>query len=515
MLIPARCSDRYGVYAKMNRNLMVALAVGAVALLAALWFLLGSNKKPEQVQVPTAAVGDKCKLNDECSPDGSLTCCDGVCVKECLESIEGIEPSRETPRVKVLRPSVRSTLERLPARTRSQSLRGDLAPGQCRQESDCSGSLQDCDTNTGLCVEPSICLTDEDCNGKRVCQFGQCVDEVEGCRFEDCMPKGYCHSKYQECENHNCQTDADCAGPRRCDSNQNLCVQCLEDKDCATGEKCTPGWFCMDSKDGCGGDGDCDEGLCDENTHKCSTAPCTDDEHEDNDKWSSAKELKPGAYDMMSCPADNDNYRIDLSEGEGLVAHASFPNLSGMIELRLLDTNGVEIWRAGDNKLVGEAALVWERAEKDAIYYLSVKHRYGLAVPYHLEVDIWPDGICRNDKYEPNNTADLAATTNDRFRWEVKLCGAEDDWYLKSVKAGQTLKMMIDVSQGEVPRVDVFRGDEEKPFWSDETLTPQKVFIQKVTRDTDFYIRVSPLFPQGDSLYGLRTEITQGTEEKQ
>lgn len=479
------------------------VGIALVLLFGLALFILksGDRQTPEQ---EGQRGHTQCAQGSDC--EGQDVCCEGVCVAQCLDNPPTPQAGREVQRPKVLTRQERSTALRLPARSRDVSLKPtELGPDECREDGHCAGSMMRCDVLSSVCQEPDICLNDQDCNGERVCQYGRCVDEVEGCRLQDCMPSGYCHSGFMQCEKHNCQTDEDCAGTRRCDPNQNLCVDCLEDAHCPGGAECTPGWYCQ-PKGGCGGDGDCDEGLCDFSRKRCHTAPCVDDEYEDNDKWSTARPLDPGDYDMVACPGDNDHFKFELSKGEGLVAQANFNNRPGMIELRLLDVNGVEIWRAGDSKLTGDVTLVWPRAEKDSLYTLRVLHRYGIGVPYNLSLTIIPEGICHNDKYEPNNRSSQATTLLASARWSMRLCGTEDDWVKQSLKAGQEARVLIDVSDGEVPRIDVFRDDEKKAFWSDDTLRRQKVIPLKGAQDADYYIRVSPSFPRSETMYGIRID---------
>lgn len=480
------------------------LAVGVVLgllLILALYALLtwGPDKGPGEVAAAP------CTSSYDCN-DGQV-CCGGACAAQCAD--DSLLPPTEKPReeqgTKKL-PELTAFAGKLPERERDESARDpSLAPGACKEPKDCPTGLMGCEE--GTCKEPPVCLVDEDCLGARKCFTGKCVDEFDGCRLQDCMPNGYCHARYNECEKHNCKTDKDCAGGRRCDDRQSLCVDCLEDSDCEGGARCTDGWFCL-PKGGCAGDGDCEGGaICDWNSKQCSTAACVDDDQEDNDKWNKAKPLEPGEYDFTACPRDNDYYRIDLAQGEGLIAHAGFNNLSGMIELRLYDVHGVEIWRAGDHNMTGDISLVWERAQQDSIYYLGVEHRFGLGLDYHLNVQIWPSGICRNDEYEPNNDAGVAATVNQRFRWEMKLCEGDDDWILQSVKKGQKFSMSFDVAEGENARVEVFRDQERKPFWRDDSSERYKVLEYTADRDADFYIRISPMYPRSETLYGLRLEL--------
>ncbi len=399
-----------------------------------------------------------------------------------------------------------ATGDRLPAPPRKRPDAG-LAEGACQKDLDCGPTLARCDEESQRCVEPDICLTDLDCTKGRLCQYGKCVDKVEGCRLEDCMPQGLCNIRYGQCEKIACKTNEDCAGPRVCHVESTICVECLTDTDCEGGATCMPGRFCM-PKGGCGGDGNCEEGaLCDTRTWTCDKSKCIDDPREDDDKWSSAKDLETGDHEFMSCPADNDFFKLEISQGEGFVVQTDFRPGGGMIELRLHDQDGLEIKRAGDSKLTGDVALVWPRAEKDSIYYLGVLHEFGVKVPYRLSFAVWPGGFCENDRYEPNDDSDEATTLTHSVRWTMKLCEGDDDWFLQSVKAGESLDLFIATLEGEIPRVEVFRDEEPEPILVDDSSRDEKVLLYKSDRAADYYIRFSPMFAHAESMYDIKIEV--------
>ncbi len=217
-------------------------------------------------------------------------------------------------------------------------------------------------------------------------------------------------------------------------------------------------------------------------------------------------DLEPGEHKLMSCSGDTDWFKIELTEGEGFLVHITYDNKPGQLDLRLHDVNGQEIDRAGDNKLTGDVTMARERVNEDTILYLKVNHTTGVGVPYTLDYSVWPDGFCLNDDHEPNEVAQDGKVLPPRFRWDMKMCAFDDDWYRQPVEAGKEIKITFDITSGEPFRVDIFRDNEEKPFWSDETTLAAKYFKHTPDRTGDLYIRVSPLFAQTETIYGVRIE---------
>lgn len=487
----------------MNRTQVVgAVTLVVVALVLALMWWLRSGTGPEAGDGRPVAESQRCAQDSDCAQ--GMRCCTGQCAAECAAPTPGIAGGVKP----VLSPrfaKVNAPLTQIAVRSRDEDLRPQ-PDGTCQELLDCPTELMNCDGAQGRCQEPSTCMTDFDCLGKRVCQHGRCVEEVEGCRLKDCIANGfdYCNVKFDQCENYSCETDQECAGTRRCDPRQKLCVDCLKNSDCPEGATCTDSWFCL-PRDGCRGDGECEPGeICHITTYTCHSAPCVDDDREENDKWSQASPLEPGEYEFMSCPGDSDWHRLDLSKGEGVVIYGQFDRLQGYIDFRMHDVNGQEFMRAGDNLQTGDITMAMEAAPEDSIYYLKVNHQAGIGQPYRLTYTVLPEGFCRNDDYEPNNHFGQARRVPPQFRWDLRLCHLDDDWIKQPLEANERLSVTIDVTDGEPVRVEAFRLGEKEAFWRDDTRRRAKLFKHKSTRQEDIYLRISPFFPYTETRYGVR-----------
>jgi hypothetical protein len=124
----------------------------------------------------------------------------------------------------------------------------DLA-SECRESKDCPPGRKFCARNS--CVQ---CLLDADCDRRHpACVGNVCVE----CRArKDCDSGQNCNSVLELCAPA-CTAGSECSGPElpRCSSELDLCVQCLEDADCAGRKEpvCGRGGRCV----GCRSNADC------------------------------------------------------------------------------------------------------------------------------------------------------------------------------------------------------------------------------------------------------------------
>ncbi|TVR05113.1 MAG: hypothetical protein EA398_00250 [Deltaproteobacteria bacterium] len=93
-------------------------------------------------------------------------------------------------------------------------------------------------------------------------------EEVRDCRGGELCVEGFCRSV--------CDDDEACEGTLdRCEPVSGLCVQCLDQDDCAEGRSCQSG-FCV--RDGCSRDEQCEaDEVCDRDTRECVPRGCERD----------------------------------------------------------------------------------------------------------------------------------------------------------------------------------------------------------------------------------------------
>jgi hypothetical protein len=113
-----------------------------------------------------------------------------------------------------------------------------------------------CVPGTGFCER---CSSKDECSSGWFClqhpQLGGIC--VQPCGDDWCPPGDACDVQQQRCA-HGCTSDQHCSDGRVCDSEQSLCVQCVENQDCAQGnepeERVCANHRCVE----CTGDEQCD-----------------------------------------------------------------------------------------------------------------------------------------------------------------------------------------------------------------------------------------------------------------
>lgn len=134
------------------------------------------------------------------------------------------------------------------------------------------GSATTSETSSGATLGSGGCISDEQCgDATPACEpgSGECVEcRPEG---EHCPPQEYCEPTSLECT-PGCDDDDDCPG--RCDLQEHLCVDCIDNGDCSEPASiCTNANTCVE----CIVDGDCPTGTCDAGECLSMGHPCEDD----------------------------------------------------------------------------------------------------------------------------------------------------------------------------------------------------------------------------------------------
>jgi hypothetical protein len=148
---------------------------------------------------------------------------------------------------------------------------------QCTMDKHCGGMSPVCNMTIHRCQN---CVDDPECGGTRKCdkQNMVCVDCIDDKSCTDDPVKNQCDDRAHSCVD--CVTNAGCmdqAVNRTCDASTYTCVDCMEDGDCNEAGKpaCDkPNRTCV----GCLNDGYCAgvNGSCDTDNHVC--VDCTSDD---------------------------------------------------------------------------------------------------------------------------------------------------------------------------------------------------------------------------------------------
>lgn len=388
----------------------------------------------------------------------------------------------------------------------------------CEKPADCPSELMRCDG--GRCEEPAICLGDGDCAG-RVCYRGACEDKAPGCRPQDCPEGSYCNSIFGQCEFHQCQTDEQCAGDRRCDP-KGYCVECLSDADCDGNQRCHIDSHCLEP-DRCTGDIDC-RGLrvCDPKTTTCVDTPCLQDALEPNDTIEEAKPLAAGEgyKELVVCHENHDIFQIDLPARSGALIRILFDNSIGTVEARVRDRDKKELARYTDNTFNSALLIPFEREDEEKTYYLDVQgyglvHSNNAPLAYSIQRYDVPGGFCVNDAFEPSDTLPDAHRITPNHVFQARLCKGDEDWYVIDLKKDETLNVYVesvfDTKHPDqhqlLPEIEVYEEGKAEPILvntDDDGPDHAKVASVKVTRDGPYYVRLLPALIDANTHYAVR-----------
>ena len=138
---------------------------------------------------------------------------------------------------------------------------------ECCKDSDCSDDEVCNLTGGGVCVE---CLTDADCKNNTFCDGVEICNSNNECEdgSNPCSNGQHCCEETRTCNNVCCY-DSHCGSPNVCDANNDACVFCKIDSDCAYGKFCNNG-MCSTAQP-CTANAQCEPS----NTMECIDYTCT------------------------------------------------------------------------------------------------------------------------------------------------------------------------------------------------------------------------------------------------
>ncbi|MDY0058312.1 MAG: proprotein convertase P-domain-containing protein [Myxococcota bacterium] len=378
----------------------------------------------------------------------------------------------------------------------------DLGPldqglGGCERDG-CPGGQQ---CVAGECREPSPCLADLDCHGRRICLNGGCQEPCDG--EAACPGATWCHVPTGRCrETAGCETSASCLPGNVCRGERGRCVPatppaCDGDTPCPGGLVCGPDGACLEPWR-CAGEEDCLAGrVCgaDARCHACEAAadctggqlcepvdgeaacvepaaclndddclpgrscedaaclprePCPADPFEPDDEPATAPVLAPRLYDRSLCAGERDRVRFAVPGGSGLlvvVSGAGNAELDPRLALHEVRTD--ELLAHGDQAGPVER-VVWPFATLDTIVELRITGRPADQGAYLLDARLVPGGICPDDEGERGGGDDVRPRARHIAPGLLagRLCAGDADWFALQVpEGGADLVARLDSTQ--------------------------------------------------------------------
>lgn len=183
--------------------------------------------------------------------------------------------------------------------------------------------------------------------------------------------------------------------------------------------------------------------LGDSNTYTMDLAvhQCTDDGRESNDTRGDASLLTAAPLDvtgLMLCASDEDWYRYDLADGEGVSVDLIRTVATRSILIDLYDAQG-QVLDYGSTITGGERVVLYGLASGS--YYLRVYGQQSAEGGYSLHLAPYS---CAIDAREDNDSQSEASPQNEvpATVTDLRLCPGDEDWFVVTVTEGQNLRVV-------------------------------------------------------------------------
>lgn len=335
----------------------------------------------------------------------------------------------------------------------------------CESDDECPG-LQWCDLDADepTCVEPLICLADEDCAPGRVCDRGGCASTWSGCGSDEDCSGGACDPLTHSCMDiEPCTSTADCADGHLCE--EKACVECITPVDCPSpAMKCVAN-LCYEPT-ACGKDSECLEGAV------CLGSACTqpifaDDPFEQNDVASAAQPLPPGTWPELTIQNwDDDWYVAEVPAGQGLIVRVRFAPGAGDLDLTLFDTTGAHVLSTDASKQSWAVVGVSARPSPQG-YLIHVQNTSGTVPSYEIASFLTHKPFCLLDPLDlstPNDGPETAVLLQgtELVTQGTSLCPGETDWFKIETFGSSSITAAIEFPHtlGDLD-VRIYDGDQE------------------------------------------------------
>ncbi|GMV43970.1 MAG: hypothetical protein AMXMBFR64_56860 [Myxococcales bacterium] len=174
---------------------------------------------------------------------------------------------------------------------------------------------------------------------------------------------------------------------------------------------------------------------------------CSEDILAPNQTPEKAATLPAGAWSgLTACPGTSDWFAYGLNGGETLFALAQAP---APLKVRLY---------AGDT-VIGESGSdadgSWGQAviQKSGKTLIEVRNEGTAPAPYTFALAVTePDGPCKDDRFEPNDTPPQGPTIEPGVLTRGKVCGSNTDWYRVFIGGFETatLWLLFDHGAGDL-----------------------------------------------------------------
>jgi hypothetical protein len=225
---------------------------------------------------------------------------------------------------------------------------------------------------------------------------------------------------------------------------------------------------------------------------------CTADQFEENDTASEAFDLTSGEWqELVSCPDDEDWYRVEVMENNILTATIRFYHDDGDLDLFLYDGTGTNLLQASQTDTNDEQIRYITIGGQAGFFLIKVANVGGMVNIYTLQIIVEHYRYCGDDMFEPNNSMEEAYPLEQGTYENLYVCEPanepeDTDWYEFNLIESDMFhfEMHFVHQDGDL---DVSFHDEVGAWLTGSTgTTDEEVIDYTITIPGRYYIQVYP-----------------------
>jgi major membrane immunogen (membrane-anchored lipoprotein) len=219
------------------------------------------------------------------------------------------------------------------------------------------------------------------------------------------------------------------------------------------------------------------------------------DRFEPNDEFDAAASVSPGEYsDLQIVEGESDYFAVELDADREVTVNINFDHGDGDLDLAVYGPDGDEI---ADSTSTSDGELVAFTPNTDGSYRVEVYGFDGASAPYALSISQLSDQSPENDRFEPNDEFDTAASVSPGEYSDLQIVEGESDYFAVELDAGRetTVDINFDHSDGDLD-LAVYGPDGDEIADSVSTTDGESV---EFTPNTDGSYRVEVYGYEGAS----------------
>ena len=216
---------------------------------------------------------------------------------------------------------------------------------------------------------------------------------------------------------------------------------------------------------------------------------CTNDDYEPNNI---PEEASVGVVEtplsLAFCPWDTDIFSYHLDQGEIIRADLTFQHADGNIDLRLTDTDGVELKRS-DSISDNEVLVYKAESAGDYLLYAYVLSNYAASAVLYVEKGF--EDICEEDGMEDNDST-VQAIPFEQGTVAMTICPDDEDWLSLDLADNEHIEAYIRFDVGEEAMITHFLDSSLFAVQNPISMEGGVYFDKVVSSGGRYYLKFAP-----------------------